>query len=118
MTVQEIQALVESVGVPSAYFQFTENTAQPTPFICWYLPESENFHADGVVYATLDTLVVELYTDEKDFTLEAAVEAALNGAELGWQKEETCIGSEDSLWMVTYTTEVFINECEQSEIQS
>lgn len=117
MTLQEIQALVDSVGVPSAYFQFTENTAQPTPFICWYLPESDNFHADGVVYATLSTLVVELYTDEKDFALEAAVEAALDGAELGWQKEETCIGSEHSLWMVTYTTEVFINECEQSEVQ-
>jgi hypothetical protein len=64
----------------------------------------------------LSTLVVELYTDEKDFTLEAAVEAALDGAELGWQKEETYIGSEE-LWMVTYTTEVFINECEQSEVQ-
>ena len=116
MTLQEIQTLVDSVGVPSAYFQFTENTAQPPPFICWYLPESVNFHADGVVYATLATLVVELYTDEKDDAKEAAVEAALDGAELGWQKEETYIGGEE-LWMVTYTTEVFINECEQSEVQ-
>lgn len=109
MTGEEIAAMAESMGIPSSYYQFTSETAQPPPFLCYYLTDSDNFIADGVVYARIETLVMELYTAEKDFELEARVEAALTANDLAWQREEDYIGSE-RLWMITYTTEVCINE--------
>ena len=115
MTEQEIQSTLEATGIPCAYFQFEENTAQPAPFLCWYLPERNDFFADGVNYAAIATLVVELYTDERDSARQAAVEAALTAAELGWRRDETFIGSE-ALWMTTYTTEVYLHEPEQSKV--
>lgn len=110
-TTEQIATLIESIGLPCAYYQFPDddkdNPAPPPPFICFYYPNSDNFNADNRVYARADALIVELYTDEKDFDREAAVEAMLNGAELPWEKSETYIESE-RMYMTTYTTEVYI----------
>ena len=61
------------------------------PFICWLIPETRNFSADGKVYFKSDKVDIELYTDEKDFELEERVEAALDAADLFWQKSEQYI---------------------------
>ena len=37
MTYQEVNTFVESLGFPCAYYQFTQNTAVPPPFICWLM---------------------------------------------------------------------------------
>lgn len=112
-TTEQITQIIASIGLPYAYYQFPDddpkNPAPPPPFICFYYPGSDNFNADNRVYARIEALTVELYTDEKDFTLEAAVEAALNAAELPWDRSETYIESE-KLHMTTYTTEVYIQD--------
>lgn len=111
MTTQEIASMIESVGVPYAYYQFEENNpnnpAPDPPFICFYYPTAEDFKADNINYAHINALTVELYTDAKDFDLEARVEAALTAAELPYAKGETYIDSE-RMYMTTYNTEVLI----------
>lgn len=47
---------------------------------------------------------IELYTDEKDFELEERVEAALDAADLFWQKSEQYIKSEN-MYEVLYEVE-------------
>ena len=111
MTRNEITTMVESVGVPSTYYLFEDKTEQSAPYLCYYTEESAHFVADGVVYIKIETLVLELYTKEKNFELEALVEAALTANDLAYQRDETYIESEE-LWVTTYTTEVFIDESE------
>ena len=108
MTRNEIAALVDSVGVPAVYHQFTKETAQPAPFICFYTEEVSSFYADGVVYARVETLIIELYTSEKDFALEDKLEGILTAADMAYHKDEDYIGDEE-LYMTTYTTEVFLD---------
>lgn len=94
MTYQEIAAMVASVGVPYAYYQFPDGTGQEPPFICFYFPESADFYADDAPYIPQAKLIVELYTDNKDFALETALERALTENGLAWKREETHLDSE------------------------
>lgn len=110
MTSQEIARLVASVGLPWAYDHFTEDDAPGgPPFICFTYPETNNFMADGVVYASIRTLRIELYTDEKAPDLERRVAAALDAAGLSYDSDETWIESE-RMFMVTWSAEIFFDE--------
>ena len=68
MTYQEVKQMVESIGIPYAYYQFPEGTDQPCPFICFYFTGSNDLAADDTNYQRIRPLAIELYTDNKDFT--------------------------------------------------
>lgn len=108
MTYKEIAELVDGIGYPYAYYQFEKETAKEPPFICFFYPGRDDMLADDTNYAQITELVIELYTDNKDFAAEAAVESALEAAEIVYEKDETYIDSE-RMYMITYTTEVLIN---------
>ena len=42
--------LLEETGIPFAYDHFAEGESPDPPFICYLLPQSDNFSADGKVY--------------------------------------------------------------------
>lgn len=109
MTYREISSLVESIGLPFAYNEFPEGTDTAPPFVCFLIPDSADFVADGTNYAKIRPLVIELYTDNKDFALEAQVEAALNGAGLVYSRSENYIGSE-RMYQISYTTSVYVDD--------
>lgn len=113
MTYQDVKSMINSVGIPFAYYQFSEDTAKPTPFICFYFSGDNDFLADDVNYQKVRTLVVELYTDEKDFLLEETLEDVLTANEFVYSKSESYIDSEKML-MVTYTTDVIITKGENN----
>lgn len=108
MTYKEIAQLIDGIGYPYAYYQFEKETAKEPPFVCFYYPGRDDMLADDSNYAQITELVIELYTDNKDFAAEAAVESALEAAEIVYEKDETYIDSE-RMYMITYTTEVLIN---------
>lgn len=108
MTYKEIAQLIDGIGYPYAYYQFEKETAKEPPFICFYYTGRDDMLADDTNYAQITELVIELYTDNKDFAAEAAVESALEAAEIVYEKDETYIDSE-RMYMITYTTEVLIN---------
>lgn len=111
MTYKEISDLVDGIGYPYAYYQFTKDTAKAPPFICFYYPGRDDMLADNTNYAPITELVIELYTNNKDFTAEATVESALEAAEIVYEKDEAYIDSE-RMYMITYTTEVLITDGE------
>ena len=108
MTYTEIAQMVASIGVPYAYYQFTEDTAKPPPFVCFYYPGDDDLKADNSNYAKIRPLTIELYTDNKDFDLEATVEGVLAANGLPFSRDETYIDTE-KMHLVTYQTEVVIN---------
>lgn len=112
MTYKEIAAVVSRIGAPAAYYQFPEGTEQATPFVCWYISGTDNFAADDTVYAETADLVIEVYTDNKDFALERKTAKILNDAGLVWDRVENWIESERML-QETYTTAVLITAEEE-----
>lgn len=109
MTYKEIATMVESIGLPYAYYQFPDGTDQACPFICFFLDSSNDFAADNTNYQKIRRLNIELYTDNKDFTLEQTVEDTLSGSGLVYYREETYLDSE-RMYMVSYETEIVITE--------
>lgn len=113
MTYQEVKTMVESIGIPYAYYQFPEGTDQPCPFICFYFSSSADFAADNTNYQRIRPLAIELYTDNKDFTLENTVETVLNQHGFVYARDEAYIDTE-RMNMVTYTIEVIITEVNEN----
>lgn len=107
MTYTEISTMLKEAGIPTAYYQFDESTGQQPPFICFYYQSDDDFHADNVNYAKIRVLKVELYTDEKDFALEEALEGVLASHGISYGRQETYIDSE-RMHEVIYTSEVLV----------
>lgn len=108
MTARQIYEMLQGVGVPCVYHHFAENSGQQPPFICYYFPASDDFKADGTNYARINELIVELYTDIKDFALEGLLGDALSENGFVYDKTEEYIDSE-KMFMITYTMEVLID---------
>lgn len=86
--------LLGEMGFPFAYDHFAEGEAPEPPFLCYLLPDSRNFPADGRVYHKINEVRLELYTDYKDLEVEARVETVLDSHGIFYEKSETWIESE------------------------
>ena len=109
MTAQELNTMMASIGLPYAYNQFPENTEQAPPFICFLLDRSNDFLADDKNYQRIEELTIELYTDNKDYTLESTVESVLSQSGFVFSRTETWLDGE-KMNMVVYTTEIILTE--------
>ena len=67
---------------------FAEGESPDPPFICYLLPGSDNFSADGRVYFRISEVRIELYTDRKDPGAEVLVETVLDDAGIFYNKSE------------------------------
>ena len=94
MTPQQVNIMLESVGIPTAYHQFAESTGQQPPFLCFFYGDSNDVLADNTNYTRIERLYIELYTDEKDFTLEKTVETTLNNYGIVFAKSQDYIDTE------------------------
>ena len=105
MTLEELAEMLEKTGFPFAYDHFAEGESPDPPFICYLLPGSDNFSADGRVYFRISEVRIELYTDRKDSGAEALVETVLDDAGIFYNKSEAWIQSE-KLYEVLYSMEL------------
>lgn len=101
----KLLAIIKAMGIPFAYDHFAEGKAVDPPFICYLLPESANFAADGKVYFKANEVHIELYTDTKDLSVEQKVEAVLDEHGIYYDRSEVWIESE-KLYEVLYTFEM------------
>ena len=101
----ELIAILNEIGIPYAYDHFAEGESPQPPFLCYLLPASDNFSADGKVYYKVSGVNVELYTDTKDLPVESKVEAVLDRHSIFYEKSEVWIESE-KLYEVLYTFEM------------
>lgn len=101
----ELLLMLGEMQIPFAYDHFAEGESPNPPFICYLLPGSNNFSADGRVYYKISEVHIELYTDLKDLSVESAVETVLDKYGIFYQKSEVWIESE-RLYEVLYTFEM------------
>ena len=103
--IEKLVAMLNEIGVPFAYDHFAEGEAPDPPFICYLLPGSDNFAADGQVYYKINEVHIELYSDSKDSALENRVEDVFDKNEIFYNKSEVWIESE-KLYEILYTFEM------------
>ena len=105
MIIENIVEMLQEMNIPFAYDHFAEGESLEPPFICYLIPGSDNFAADGKVYFKMNEVRIEVYTDFKDLDLESRVEGVLDGHEIFYNKSETWIQSE-KLYEVMYSFEM------------
>jgi len=101
----ELLAILEETGIPFSYHHFAEGESPEPPFICYLLPEDDDFAADGINYYEIDVVQIELYTDKKDLELEHRVQQILNNHGIYYERDEVWI-SEERLYEVIYYFEM------------
>ena len=102
---EELLQILSVTQIPFAYHHFAEGESPEPPFICYLLPGSNNFSADGKVYYKINEVHIELYTDLKDLAVEQQLEDVLDEHGIFYNKSETWIESE-KLYEVLYTFEM------------
>lgn len=106
----ELLQILEEFHIPYAYDHFAEGEAPKTPFLCYLLPASNNFAADGRVYHRFAEVRIELYTDKKSPRCERDIENVLDAHGLFYNKTEVWIESE-KLYEVTFVFEMEVTSC-------
>jgi hypothetical protein len=101
----EITSILENTGIPFAYDHFAEGDYPDPPFLCWLIPQSDHFSADGCAYLKVSEVHLELYTDRKDPASEQKVEDTLDHAGIFYSKSEVWIETEQ-LYEVLYIFEM------------
>lgn len=98
---EELVKIMEEMGIPFAYDHFAEGESSDPPFLCYLLPGSDNFAADGRVYYKMSEVRIELYTDFKDVSLEEKVTAVLDNHGIFYEQSEVWI-EEEKLYEVAF----------------
>ena len=101
----ELLYILGETQISFAYDHFAEGESPDPPFLCYLLPGSNNFSADGKVYYKIGRVNLELYTDRKDPEVEQKLEDALDAASIFYNKTEVWIDSE-KLYEVLYQFEM------------
>lgn len=109
MMIKELTAILSEMKIPFAYDHFAEGESPKPPFLCYLLPGSENFGADGRVYYKISEVRIELYTDEKSLDIEEMVTAVLDEHGIFYDQSEVWIPSE-KLYEVVFSFEISIEK--------
>ena len=100
-------ALLDTLSIPSFYDHAPNETL--LPYIAIHSEEPDNFAADNKVFCEKWNFRIDLYTVEKDLTLEAKIKKLLNDNDIAWVKTEQYI-DDQMCWEVEFEFEVMGNE--------
>lgn len=109
MTYEQISSILETVGLPYAYYQFPNDTPQTPPFLCFYFENSNDVYADDKNYKRITGLTIEFYSDTKDFYYEALIEDTLTANGLVYRKSEQFLDTE-KMHETVYEMQVVISD--------
>lgn len=91
MTYEQINEMMEEIGLPFAYHHFAESESPAPPFLIFLSPGENTFSADNYMYFSFKQLDIELYTDIKNPELESQIEQVLKRHKIYYTKSEVWI---------------------------
>ena len=92
MSHDELLEVLRLTGIPWAYHHW-EGRQKP-PYGVYLDEEDDPFFADGKTYVFFSSMWLEVYTLERDPTLDQRIRAALDAAEIAYYVHYTWIESE------------------------
>lgn len=105
MSINEIEQMLNEIGIQYNYHHFDAEDAIEPPFMVYVLPDADGVAADGTTYIKIKTLDIEVYTDSKNEPIEEQVEGVLDSRGIRYKKSEVWIESE-LMYEVLYEMEV------------
>ena len=112
MMYSDLMALMGEMRFPFAYHHFAEGESPEPPFLIFLFTSTDNFMADDAVYAEIQEVAIELYTDCKQPQNEKIVEAVLYAHEIPWNKSEVWI-EDEKLYEVRYAFKFLMEDEEE-----
>lgn len=95
MTIAELRQLLNQLKISTKYRAFEEGQAPKLPYLLYYEDNDDGtLKADNFNYAPVKNMILELYTDDKDLSLEERLENILNENRIEFDSEEVYIESE------------------------
>jgi hypothetical protein len=98
ITLQDIKYAFRSFS----YYYGSAPIGTKLPYIVGQTSGSDNFAADGKVYARKDEFTLECYFAKKDESGEESIEAVLDGLGVFWNKSETR-DDDESFYLIIYS---------------
>lgn len=86
-TIGEVVTLLDGMGIENTDLQWAPRKAPPLPYAVLVPHKTRNRYADGIVWAKRVSYDLELYCRERNVPLEQRLEAALDGAGIGWSRD-------------------------------
>lgn len=108
MQYEEVANMVAAFGYPYAYRSFPQSTSKVPPYVVYYYDGYDDMYADNSNYQVIAGLRIELYTRNKDFIAEAAVESTLRSYGIAWRKDEVYV-EDEQMYLIIYESEVIIS---------
>lgn len=105
MTLEQLGNLLESVPGFSgrvAYRSFPVGEAPGLPFVCYLQTGVNTMRADDLIYYSIPTVDVELYTALKSPEIENLIEAALAAAGIVWTRDPDEWLNSERCFMIVY----------------
>lgn len=100
MTLENIKTILSELNISVAYNHFNKRTEPP--YVVYYVQDSENLFADNTVIAENVTVLIELYTKNKDIKLERQLKNILNNNELPYELVGESFIEEDNVYQIVY----------------
>lgn len=118
MTYEQVKGMIADIAteLKCEYAYSAFKGGKRNRFLIFFYGDSDDLFADNENYQSIETLVIEFYSPNKDIKAERKIQQILNAHEITYDKTTTFI-SDEHINMTTYTTEVLINE-QQSEIRA
>lgn len=103
MSYQELEQLLAPLGIPFTFHHWEKPPAMP--YGVYFDDSTDNFAADGIVYAVIQNFNIELYVRQRDPALEKRLEDLFTAAGLYWDKDAAYIDSK-RFYQIAYEVEV------------
>ena len=101
----KILSILQELNLPFAYDHFAEGESPEPPFICYLIPGSDNFAADGKVYVKINEFSYRAVHRLQKPALENSVEAVLDNHSIFITNPKSGLRAK-SLYEVLYTFEM------------
>ena len=101
MELQELYKHLKALGMPIQYYHFQEGQVPELPYILYYNPKKEFGLADNINYIDNRNVVIEVYSEFKDLTIEMKLEELFKELKLQYTFDETYL-KDERMYMLIY----------------
>ena len=105
MTLEQLSGILLETNYPVAFQAFPKKDAPAMPYLCYEVPQANNFFADGIVYYSAGRVSVFLYTQSRDLHAETIVETVFSLHQIPWTKDAVYVERE-KCFEILYEIEV------------